>query len=94
MPSYYNNAEHQRVNRILRKAVVDGLVTPSDSCETCHSDGPLEGHHEDYSKPLEVEWLCETCHRRHRRDADLAKKRSQMLPEQLSLYLIARKART
>lgn len=25
-------------------------------------DKEVQAHHEDYSKPLEVEWLCRTCH--------------------------------
>ena len=30
-----------------------------------------EAHHADYSKPLEIEWVCHRCHvRRHRRDAE------------------------
>ena len=30
-------------------------------CEICASD-KAEKHHEDYSKPLEVRWLCRQCH--------------------------------
>jgi len=30
-------------------------------CEKC-GDLPTEGHHEDYSKPLEAVWLCKPCH--------------------------------
>ena len=27
----------------------------------------VQGHHEDYSKPLEVEWMCIPCHRKYHR---------------------------
>lgn len=37
------------------------LVKPEE-CEKCHKNLPLEGHHDDYSKPLEVKWLCKKCH--------------------------------
>jgi len=31
-------------------------------CEKCNKETQLFGHHEDYSKPLEVIWLCRSCH--------------------------------
>lgn len=33
-------------------------------CEKCRSKEWVEGHHEDYTKPLEVIWLCRPCHRK------------------------------
>lgn len=31
-------------------------------CEKCNENPAIERHHEDYSKPLEVELLCKDCH--------------------------------
>lgn len=39
------------------------LVKP-DKCSECGTEGRIDGHHEDYSKPLEVMWLCGECHRK------------------------------
>jgi len=33
-------------------------------CVFCGSEDALEGHHHDYSRPLDVTWLCKPCHRR------------------------------
>jgi hypothetical protein len=49
---------HQSVERALRKEV---LVRPS-RCSKCAAIGKVHGHHTDYSKPLDVQWLCPRCH--------------------------------
>ncbi len=46
----------------VRVAVNTGKLIKPDACIVCGSGKDLEGHHEDYTKPLEVAWLCRDCH--------------------------------
>lgn len=40
-----------------------GKITRPTKCEDCGDDSRLiEAHHPDYSRPLDVEWLCKPCH--------------------------------
>jgi len=43
-------------------AVRLGLVQPADACEECGGTKYIQGHHRDYSRPLELTWLCRWCH--------------------------------
>jgi hypothetical protein len=54
---------------LAQKAVADavrtGKLKKPDRCEICGEKierAKLQGHHEDYSKPLQVRWLCAKCH--------------------------------
>lgn len=59
--------EQSAARDALNHAVRDGRVIKDDECERCGADWRLDAHHEDYSKPLEVVWLCKECHgARHR----------------------------
>jgi len=52
-----------------RRAIKAGTLRGKpDACEDCGEvDDYLTIHHVDYSQPLDIEWLCTTCHgRRHR----------------------------
>lgn len=48
----------------FRAAVVRGTLVRPGECSQCQSVRKVQGHHRDYSKPLEVIWLCIRCHRR------------------------------
>lgn len=37
------------------------LVRPVH-CSNCSTEGRIDAHHEDYSKPFEIIWLCRKCH--------------------------------
>lgn len=62
--------EKDRARRTVQRAVRDGRLHKPNACERCDElteARELHGHHEDYSKPLEIEWLCRDCHQeRHR----------------------------
>jgi hypothetical protein len=44
-----------------------GLLIRPLHCERCLKESKPDAHHEDYTKPLEVKWLCRTCHGLERR---------------------------
>lgn len=45
-----------------RKALHQKQLVPAKSCENCLEEGLTHGHHKDHRNPLEVVWLCRTCH--------------------------------
>lgn len=51
-----------KAGHTLRNAVMRGKIVKPMACELCNRIAPLHGHHQDYSRPLEVQWLCVTCH--------------------------------
>ena len=44
------------------QAIKSGKIARKSSCEKCGSATRLHKHHSDYSRPLEVVWLCPMCH--------------------------------
>lgn len=50
-----------------------GRMTKPETCSSCGEGGIIDGHHDDYAKPLEVRWLCRWCHREwHRINGEAA----------------------
>lgn len=70
------NPEKYHCHRILNNAVRDGEVIKSCSCQFCGTTKvKIHGHHPDYTKPLEVMWLCASCHsRQHRIEREAARR--------------------
>ena len=52
----------QRARIKLNAAVKDGTVKKPSKCSVCKKAKKIQGHHTDYSKPLDVVWVCAGCH--------------------------------
>ena len=72
---YYKHIEKKRAKAKVKYAVLRGELVKPETCSRCPSTVLVEGHHPDYSKPLEVLWLCRVCHKEeHGRLKDLSLK--------------------
>jgi hypothetical protein len=61
----WRSKNREKTNAHVRaaRAVADGVLVKPEACQRCEiKTARLEKHHEDYSKPLQVEWLCPKCH--------------------------------
>lgn len=67
---FYRGGERaeDRAHNIVEKAVQRGVLVPQP-CEVCGANGVMadgrrdvQAHHDDYSKPLYVRWLCQRHH--------------------------------
>lgn len=53
--------EKHQARMAVYEAVRDGRMTRGP-CEVCGTTEDVHGHHDDYSKRLEVRWICRSCH--------------------------------
>lgn len=61
-----DNPEKALAHSRLWHAIQDGKIVRKTKCEECGSTEKIHAHHEDYSKALDVIWLCVPCHgKRH-----------------------------
>ena len=68
--------EKRAAQNAVYAAITAGTLKRPSTCEGCGGavgilERPLQAHHDDYAKPLEVRWLCSGCHA----DADMARRR-------------------
>jgi hypothetical protein len=54
-----------RANNTVRRALKDGRLVKERACEACGATNrKIAGAHHDYTRPLDVVWLCYPCHSR------------------------------
>lgn len=61
--------EKSRASAIVQRAIRRGDLVRPETCSVCGkrmvgrgSQRVINAHHRDYSKPLDVMWLCPRCH--------------------------------
>lgn len=64
VPDYVKDRTHKNARARVRRALRAGRLTKMP-CEVC-GNTVTEAHHDDYSKPLDVRWLCHEHHVRVR----------------------------
>jgi ribosomal protein S27AE len=57
------NPVKYKAHGMVARAVRSGRLVKPDACESCGAVVGLEGHHDDYAMPLDVRWLCSSCHK-------------------------------
>jgi len=51
-----------KARKLVHYSVKNGTIQRPGQCIKCSKECKPEGHHPDYSKPLDVIWLCKQCH--------------------------------
>jgi hypothetical protein len=58
-----NRSWHAKARNLANRAVDLGFLVRPDVCSVCGAEGvKTHAHHDDYSKPLDVRWVCIDCH--------------------------------
>ena len=55
----------KKAKEILHAALQRQVIIKPTTCSHCKKDfpiGQIDGHHDDYTKPCDVTWLCRICH--------------------------------
>lgn len=54
--------EARRAQRRVAYAIETGRLVRPVVCEACGTEAKAEAAHRDYARPLDVRWLCRSCH--------------------------------
>lgn len=71
MNQQFTEKEKNAARRAVRAAILSGKLVRPSTCSKCGTvpEAPkgtaraIHAHHTDYSRPLDVEWICAKCHR-------------------------------
>ncbi|WP_244185063.1 hypothetical protein [Proteus genomosp. 6] len=58
-----NNPIKRKAHNIVSNALRSGKLVRPEKCQQCSSNQKIFAHHTDYSQPLLIMWLCDSCHK-------------------------------
>ena len=66
----YNNRYPLRkaAHTLTSRAIAKGKLINPKVCSECNSTETIQAHHDDYTKPFDVRWLCLGCHTKWHRE--------------------------
>lgn len=81
----------KEAKKIYGEALRKGDLKRPKKCSACGIETRIDGHHDDYLKPLFVMWLCQSCH--HARHKKFGFQQIYAIPksEMVVHYMILRK---
>jgi hypothetical protein len=72
---FEKNPDKHKAHGIVQRAIRSGKLVVQP-CQRCGYGIGIQAHHEDYSKPLDVVWLCPPCHGARHREINEERRRS------------------
>lgn len=64
MTMWKNNPTRRNARQVVFHALRSGVLTKPNRCESCGKEGcAIQAHHKSYDDPLDISWLCISCHR-------------------------------
>lgn len=60
-----SNKHKKKAHNAVATAIKSGCLIRPASCDVCTAGCKPDAHHNDYSKPLAVIWMCKKCHSKH-----------------------------
>lgn len=74
-----NKSIEAKARNLANRAIQLGFLERPKVCPACGNLGMVHAHHDDYTKPLEVRWLCINCHAKEHRCIDVNSKASNFI---------------
>lgn len=59
-----SNPEKVKASSIFRQFMKKNNIPKPKECSLCNKQRYVVAHHSDYSKPLEITWVCSSCHKK------------------------------